>query len=126
MDEPITLTSAERSRMENEKQLYVLLKMINFTEKYYSYDRIDATTYKTDITKYIERYNRFSQVIPNYNLEAFLNKYNISHDEVSWAKLVLEKGVHSEVRSGELRKTNRRRHSCSCRRQSSSSRCSTA
>ena len=84
--------------MENEKQLYVLLKMINFTEKYYSYDRIDATTYKSDISKYIEKYHRFSQVIPNFNLEEFLKKYNISHDEISWAKLVLEKGIHSEVR----------------------------
>ena len=106
--------------MENEKQLYVLLKMINFTEKYYSYDRIDANTYKTDISKYIEKYHRFSQVIPNFNLEEFLKKYNISHDEISWAKLVLEKGIHSEVRIGKLRKTSRKRLSSSCRLQSSS------
>jgi len=33
--------------MENEKQLYVLLKLINLTEKYYSYDKIDSNTYKT-------------------------------------------------------------------------------
>jgi hypothetical protein len=71
--------------------------MINLTEKYYSYDKIDSNTYKTEINKYIEKYNRFSQVIPNYKLDDFLKKYIISVDEVSWAKLVLEKGVHSEV-----------------------------
>lgn len=37
-------------------------------------------------------------MIPNYRLDDFLKKYNISHDEISWAKLVLEKGVHSEVK----------------------------
>ena len=66
--------------MENEKQLYVLLKMINFTEKYYSYDKIESSTYKSEISKYIEKYNRFTQVIPNYNLESFLKKYNIPED----------------------------------------------
>lgn len=104
--------------MENEKQLYVLLKMINFTEKYYSYDKIDSSTYKTDITKYIEKYNRFSQVIPNFNLNEFLKKYNISHDEISWAKLVLEKGIHSEVLLYLFRKISQKRHSFSCRQQS--------
>lgn len=70
--------------------------MINFTEKYYSYDKIDASTYKTEINKYIEKYNRFTQVIPGYNFEGFLKKYSVPPEEVSWAKLVLEKGVHSE------------------------------
>ena len=126
MDETITLTSGERSKMENEKQLYVLLKMINFTEKYYSYDRIDAATYKSEITKYIEKFNRFTQVIPNFTLDGFLTKYSISHDEVSWAKLVLEKGIHSEVRIMRLRKASQRKPSSSCRQQWSLSKCSTA
>lgn len=120
MDETVVLTPAERARMENEKQLYVLLKLINLTEKYYSYDKIDSSTYKTEISKYIEKYNRFSQVIPNYRLDDFLKKYNISHDEVSWAKLVLEKGIHSEVRIKARRKINPRRLSCSCKLQSNS------
>lgn len=51
--------------------------MINFTEKYYSYDKIDPSTYKSEINKYIEKYNRFCHVIPGYNLENFLKKYNI-------------------------------------------------
>lgn len=115
MDETISLSPAERARMENEKQLYVLLKLINLTQKYYSYDKIDSNTYKTQISKYIEKYNRFTQVIPNYKLDDFLKKYNISIDEVSWAKLVLEKGVHSEVIIGGCSKTNQNRHFCSCR-----------
>lgn len=118
MYDTVSLTSAERSRMENEKQLYVLLKMINLTEKYYSYDKIDSNTYKTEITKHIEKYNRFVQIIPNYKLEQFLSKYNISIDEVSWAKLVLEKGVHSEVKPVLFRRTNRNRPSFSCKPQS--------
>jgi hypothetical protein len=120
MYETVTLTAGERSRMENEKQLYVLLKLINLTEKYYTYDKIESNVYKAEISKLIEKYNRFTQVIPNYKLEDFLGKYNISVDEVSWAKLVLERGMHSEVLFTICRKAKATKLSSSCRPQSSS------
>ena len=71
--------------------------MINFVEKYYSYDKIDSATYKAEISKLIEKYNRFTQVVPNYSLDNFVKKFNIPQEEISWAKLVLEKGINSDV-----------------------------
>ncbi len=47
MEETVSLSSSEKSKMENEKQLYVLLRTMHFLEKYYTYDRIDKSTYKT-------------------------------------------------------------------------------
>ncbi len=46
MDE-VYLTSAEKGKIENEKQIYVLLRLIHCVEKYYSYDRIDKNTYES-------------------------------------------------------------------------------
>ena len=43
----------------------------------------------------MEKYNKFSKIIPGYKLEAFEKTYNIPHEEISWAKYVIEKG--SEV-----------------------------
>ncbi len=47
------------------------------------------------MNKLLERYNRFSQVIPDYSLETLLKKYHIQEEEISWAKLVLDKGIHT-------------------------------
>ena len=44
---------------------------MNFVEKFYSTDKIDQQTYKTEITKLLEKYNKFSQITPNYNLQDF-------------------------------------------------------
>lgn len=96
MEESIQLSSQERARLENEKQIYCLLRLMNYVEKFYSTDKIDQSTYKTEITKLLEKYNKFSQIIPNFSLPDFEKKYNIPHEEISWAKYVIDKGV--EVR----------------------------
>lgn len=101
MEESIQLSSQERARLENEKQIYCLLRLMNYVEKFYSTDKIDQSTYKTEITKLLEKYNKFSQIIPNFSLPDFEKKYNIPHEEISWAKYVIDKGV--EVRSSRLR-----------------------
>jgi hypothetical protein len=41
-------------------------------------------------------------VIPNYKLDEFLKKYSISVDEVSWAKLFLEKGEENQSKESFL------------------------
>ena len=74
-----------------------MLRLIHFVEKYYSYDRIDKSTYETEINKLLDKYKRFSQMIPNHNLDTFCKLYNIPNEEISWARLVLEKGMSTEV-----------------------------
>ena len=44
---------------------------MNYIEKFYSTDKIDQHTYKTEITKLLEKYNKFSQITPGYNLADF-------------------------------------------------------
>lgn len=93
MEESIQLSSHERARLENEKQIYCLLRLMNYVEKFYSTDKIDQSTYKVEITKLLEKYNKFSQITPNFSLSDFEKKYNIPHEEISWAKYVIDKGV---------------------------------
>lgn len=66
---------------------------MNYIEKFYSTDKIDQSTYKNEITKLLEKYTKFSQITPGYNLEDFIKKYSVPHEEISWAKYVIEKGV---------------------------------
>jgi len=47
------------------------MRMMNFIEKFYSTDKIDQSTYKTEISKLLEKYTKFSQIIPGYNLAEF-------------------------------------------------------
>lgn len=93
MEDTIQLTSQERARLENEKQIYCILRLMNFVEKFYSTDKIDQATYKTEINKLLDKYNKFSQITPNYQLQDFEKKYSIPHEDISWAKYVIEKGV---------------------------------
>lgn len=90
---------------------------MNYIEKFYSTDKIDQSTYKNEITKLLEKYSKFSQITPNFNLADFEKKYNIPHEEISWAKYVIEKGV--EVRDALLRDRDNRpkRPSSTCRPQ---------
>jgi hypothetical protein len=51
MDEAIHLSSSEKARIENEKQIYCILRMMNYVEKFYSTDKIDQQSYKNEISK---------------------------------------------------------------------------
>lgn len=44
---------------------------MNYIEKFYSTDKIDQSTYKTEITKLLEKYTKFSQITPGYSLPDF-------------------------------------------------------
>lgn len=92
----ITLTPAEKSKLENEKQLYVLIRLIHLVEQYHNYDKISANDYKEEMAKLTEKYHRFTQIIPNFSLAAFIKEHDISEDEVAWAKLALEKPSGSQ------------------------------
>lgn len=124
MDETVHLSSSEKARLENEKQIYCLLRMLNYVEKFYSTDKIDQQTYKTEVNKLLEKYSKFSQITPGYNLQEFEKKYAIPHEEISWAKYVIEKGA--EVRIPPLRASRARRPSSTCRPLLPSSRSSRA
>lgn len=113
MDETVHLSSSEKARLENEKQIYCLLRMLNYIEKFYSTDKIDQQTYKTEVNKLLEKYSKFSQITPGYNLQEFEKKYAIPHEEISWAKYVIEKGV--EVSMRQLRASRARKPSFTCR-----------
>lgn len=89
----VTLTPAEKSKLENEKQLYVLIRLIHLVEQYHNYDKISAAEYREEMAKLTEKYQRFTQIIPNFTLAGFIKEHDISEDEVAWAKLALEKGV---------------------------------
>jgi hypothetical protein len=121
MDETIHLSSSEKARLENEKQIYCILRLMNYIEKFYSTDKIDQQTYKTEISKLLDKYNKFSQITPDFKLADFEKKYAIPHEEISWAKYVIEKGV--EVRMPARRDSRTRRPSSSCRPLQPSSRC---
>jgi hypothetical protein len=41
------------------------------------------------MAKLIEKYHRFTQIIPNFSLAGFIKEHEISEDEVAWAKLAL-------------------------------------
>jgi hypothetical protein len=69
MEDTVHLSSSEKSRLENEKQIYCLLRLMNYVEKFYSTEKIDQATYNTEKTKLLEKYNKFSQITPNYKLE---------------------------------------------------------
>lgn len=86
---------------------------MNYVEKFYSTDKIDQATYKTEIAKLLEKYKKFSQITPDFRLADFEKKYAIPHEEISWAKYVIEKGV--EVETNICRDNKTRRHSSSCR-----------
>lgn len=120
MDETVHLSSSEKARLENEKQIYCLLRMLNYVEKFYSTDKIDQQTYKAEVNKLLEKYGKFSQITPGYNLQEFEKKYAIPHEEISWAKYVIEKGA--EVRMPPLRASRARRPSSTCRPRPPSSR----
>lgn len=94
---------------------------MNYVEKFYSTDKIDQATYKTEIAKLLEKYNKFSQITPDFRLADFEKKYAIPHEEISWAKYVIEKGV--EVATNLCRDSRTRRPSSSCRPPPPSSRC---
>ncbi len=79
MDETIHLSSSEKARLENEKQIYCLLRLMNYVEKFYSTDKIDQPTYKAEIGKLLEKYNKFSQITPDFRLSDFEKKYAIPH-----------------------------------------------
>ena len=66
---------------------------MNYIEKFYSTDKIDQMTYKTEISKLLQKYTKFSQITPGFNLPEFEKKYAIPHEDISWAKYVIEKGV---------------------------------
>lgn len=89
----VSLTPAEKSKLENEKQLYVLIRLIHLVEQYHNYDKISATDYRDEMAKLLDKYQRFTQIIPNYSLNGFIKEHDINEDEVAWAKLALEKGV---------------------------------
>lgn len=95
---------------------------MNYVEKFYSTDKIDQTTYKTEIAKLLEKYNKFSQITPDFRLADFEKKYAIPHEEISWAKYVIEKGV--EVGVNLCRDNKTRRPSSSCKLPPPSSKCS--
>ena len=42
---------------------------MNYVEKFYSTEKIDQATYNTEKAKLLEKYNKFSQITPNYKLE---------------------------------------------------------
>lgn len=67
--------------------------MMNYVEKFYSTDKIDQQTYKTEISKLLDKYTKFSQITSDFNLSDFEKRYAIPHEEISWAKYVIEKGV---------------------------------
>jgi hypothetical protein len=79
MDETIHLSSSEKARLENEKQIYCLLRLMNYVEKFYSTDKIDKSTYIAEIGKLLEKYNKFSQITPDFRLADFEKKYAIPH-----------------------------------------------
>jgi len=68
----------------------------------------------------LEKYNKFSQITPNFNLPDFEKRHGIPHEEISWAKYVLEKGV--EVLIIAFRANRPRKLSSTCRLQPLSSR----
>jgi hypothetical protein len=71
MEETVHLSSSEKAKLENEKQIYCILRLMNYIEKFYSTDKIDQSTYKTEITKLLEKYTKFSQITPGYSLPDF-------------------------------------------------------
>jgi hypothetical protein len=93
MEETLHLSSHEKAKLENEKQIYCLLRLMNYVEKFYSTDKIDQQTYKSEINKLLEKYTKFSQITPNFHLSEFEKRHAIPHEEISWAKYVIEKGV---------------------------------
>jgi hypothetical protein len=70
----------------------------------------------------LEKYNKFSQITPDFKLADFEKKYAIPHEEISWAKYVIERGV--EVPVEIFRGSRTRRLSFSCRPPQHSSRSS--
>ena len=62
---------------------------MNYVEKFYSTDKIDQQTYKNEITKLLDKYTKFSQITPNFNIQEFEKNYAIPHEEISWAKYVI-------------------------------------
>lgn len=77
MEKLINLTPAEKSKIENEKQLYVLLRLINLVEQYHNYDKITKEEYKNEMPKLLEKYQGFTRVFPNFNLSEFLKSHDI-------------------------------------------------
>mgnify|MGYP000860974425 FL=1 len=53
------------------------------------------------MAKLIDKYQPFTQIIPNYSLAGFIKEHDISEDEVAWAKLALEKGVGGSGGGGQ-------------------------
>lgn len=121
MDETVHLSSSEKARLENEKQIYCLLRMLNYIEKFYSTDKIDQQTYKTEVNKLLEKYSKFSQIIPGYNLQEFEKKYAIPHEEISWAKYVIEKGAEVHIQSPRANRARKPSSICKPRPLSSKS-----
>ena len=107
------LSSHEKAKLENEKQIYCLLRLINYVEKFYSTDKIDQLTYQNEINKLLDKYHKFSQITPNFNLQDFEKRHAIPHEEISWAKYVIEKGV--EVPLPLPRDSRARTPSSTCR-----------
>lgn len=85
---------------------------MNYIEKFYSTDKIDQQTYKAEIGKLLEKYNKFSQITPDFKLADFEKKYAIPHEEISWAKYVIEKGVEVCITIHRDNKTKRPSSSC--------------
>ena len=53
MEETMHLSSHEKAKLENEKQIYCLLRLINYVEKFYSTYKIDQLTYQNEINKLV-------------------------------------------------------------------------
>jgi hypothetical protein len=51
--------------------------MIHYIEMYFAYDRIDKEAYQAEMTKLLDKYKRFSQIISNFSLDDFCRRFNI-------------------------------------------------
>jgi hypothetical protein len=91
MEKLMTLSPAEKSKIENEKQLYVLLRLMNIVEQYHNFDKITKEEYNREVPKLLEKYHGFTRVFPNFNLSQFLKSHDIAEDEVMWAKVLIDK-----------------------------------
>lgn len=70
-----------------------MIRLIHLIEQYHNFDKINDNDYKEEMTKLMEKYQRFTQIIPNFSFNNFIKEHDINEDEIAWAKLAIEKGV---------------------------------
>lgn len=75
----LELTIEEEDKIQNQANIYSLIRTLQFIEKAYSFSRVDRETYMKETNILLEQYKTSVEAFPNYKLDDFVNEYKL-HD----------------------------------------------